>query len=268
MEATSAGSLDYFARLWKLRWFWYSLVQNDLHARYRHSLLGIGWSLARPLCMTGIFCLVFGKLFQMPLEDYAPYVLVGLTIWQFMTESALAGCKSFHSGAAYIRQQAVPLAIFPMRTALGAAFHTSVALLLGLSITWYFKGFDNLAALPALIPSMALLFVLGWSMATVCGLVHTHFPDTSFILELVLQFTFYLTPIIYGPEHYGRFQRYTWLIDYNPIWSVLELVRQPVLNGQLPPLYNVAVSLVFVTVMAVLALVLMRKMERNLVFWI
>src|SRR5262245_23211111 len=268
MEAISIPSWAYLQRIWKLRWFWYSLVENDLRTRYRHSFLGIGWSLARPLGLTVIFCLTIGRLVPTPLEDYAPYALIGLTVWQFITETSNIGCRSFMAGAGYIRQQAVPLAIFPLRMAMGAAFHMSVALVLGVAATWFFKGVGALAPLVALLPSMMLLFVLGWSLATVCGLLHTHFPDTSFILELLLQFTFYLTPIMYTPEVFQRFRRLSWLLDCNPIWSVLELVRRPVLNGQWPPLFNVGVSVLFVSVLTVLAVVGLRKLERNLVFWI
>jgi ABC-type polysaccharide/polyol phosphate export permease len=48
----------------------------------------------------------------------------------------------------------------------------------------------------------------------------------------------------------------------------MELVRQPVLYGVAPPLYNVMVSLGFVTFMVILALLCLRRLERNLVFWI
>lgn len=268
MEATAAFSLHYFRRIWMLRYFWLSLVQNDLHTRYRRSFLGIGWSLARPIGMTAVFCLIFGNLFGIPISEYAPFVLVGLTCWQFLTESIMAGCRTFHSGAAYIRQQRVPLAIFPLRTALGAAFHTGIALTLGLLVTWYFKGFGNLPVIWTIIPSLMLMFVLGWCLAIVAGLANTHFPDTSHILELVLQFMFYLTPIIYRPHNLLTHSRFSWVVDCNPLWSVLELVRQPVLYAQLPPLFNVQVALLFVGGMIVLAVVCLRKLERTLVFWV
>ena len=267
MEAT-APPFDYVRRIWALRWFWSSLVQNDLHTRYRNSFLGVGWSLVRPLGLTLVFCVVFGQLFQIPLEDYAPFVLVGLTLWHFLTETIMNGCRTFIASAAYIRQQSVPLAIFPLRTALSAAFHTGTALLLGLVVTWYFKGFGNLAALPALVPSMLLLFVLGWSLAILCGLAQTHFPDTCYILELLMQFTFYLTPIIYRPMTLQGHARLAWVVDCNPLWSVMELIRQPILYGQWPPLYNVAVSVAFVGLLATLAVVCLKKLERSLVFWI
>jgi lipopolysaccharide transport system permease protein len=267
MDATLAPSWTYFQRIWKLRWFWYSLVENDLQTRYRHSFLGIGWSLVRPLGLTLIFCIVFGRLFQIPLAEYAPFVLVGLTLWQFVVENTTLGCRSFQAGAAYIRQQAVPLAIFPLRMALGAAFHMGVALLLGLAVTWYFSGFINLATLPAVLPALVLFFLFGWSVATICGLSQTHFPDTVYMLELLLQFLFYLTPIMYRPHTIQSQPGLSWVVDCNPLWSLMQLIRQP-LAGQLPSLYNLAVSLVFVGGMTALALWYLRKLERTLVFWI
>ena len=268
MDATAVPSVAYFQRIWQLRWFWYSLVENDLHTRYRHSFLGIGWSLVRPLGLTLIFCVVFGKLFNTPMAEYAPYVLVSLTLWQFVVENATLGCRSFQAGAQYIRQQSVPLAIFPLRMALAAAFHTAVALLLGVAVSWYFSGFGNLAVLPLLLPSLVLLFVFGWSLSTVCGLSQTHFPDTCYILELLLQFMFYLTPIIYRPTMFLEQTHLSWVVYCNPLWSLMELIRQPVLHGMAPPLFNVAVSLAFVGGMVGLALWCLRKLERKLVFWI
>ncbi|MCS7044834.1 MAG: ABC transporter permease [Gemmataceae bacterium] len=267
MEA-APPSLAYLRRIWQVRWFWYSLVANDLQTRYRHSWLGIGWSLARPLGLTLIFCLVFGNLFDIPLRDYAPYVLVGLTVWQFIVEAATVGCRSFQTGAAYIRQHAVPLAIFPLRTALGAAFHLAVALGLGLLVTWLFHGFGKPAVLLTLVPSLLLLFFLGWSVATVCGLLQTHFPDTCYILELLLQFAFYLTPVIYRPTTLRGQERFSWLVDCNPLWSVVEMIRQPVVQGQPPALFHVAVSAAFVAAVTLLAILALRRLERTLVFWL
>src|SRR5476651_1570419 len=128
MDRLVARKADYLIRIWELRYFWCSLVRNDLDNRYKRSFLGIGWSLIRPLAMTAIFCMVFGNLFDLAIEDYAPHLLIGMTIWQFFSESLLQGCNSFVRGATYIRQQRIPLAIFPLRTVLGAGLHFLIAL--------------------------------------------------------------------------------------------------------------------------------------------
>src|SRR3712207_3342312 len=105
----------YFHNIWRLRYFWLSLVQDDLARRYRRSFLGVGWSLVRPLGLTMLFCGVFGQLLDQRVVEYGPFLLLGLTIWQFLAESALHGCHCFQHGGVYLRQQPLPLAIFPLR---------------------------------------------------------------------------------------------------------------------------------------------------------
>src|SRR5438270_581572 len=49
MAAQLLPSADYLYRAYQMRYFWWSLVINDLKNRYRHSFLGIAWSLGRPI---------------------------------------------------------------------------------------------------------------------------------------------------------------------------------------------------------------------------
>jgi lipopolysaccharide transport system permease protein len=269
MESASERHFDYFGRMWKLRYFLFSLVGNDLRSRYRRSFLGIGWSLVRPLSMTLILCLVFQKMFPGSIQEYAPFVLIGMTTWQFLTETILGGCQCFtRGGSAYIRQQPVPLALFPLRTVLGCSFHSLVAFGVGLAVTWCFKGFGNPVPLLFLIPSMALFFLLGWFMAILAGIAQVHFPDTSHLLEISFQFLFYLTPIVYPPEYLHTRSRLAWIIRCNPFTYLLDLVRQPVVYNQLPSLQSIQVALVFISLMGLLAYTALKKTERTLVFWI
>jgi ABC-type polysaccharide/polyol phosphate export permease len=268
MNGLGTTRFDYLSRIWLLRHFWFSLVVNDLSHRYKHSFLGVGWSLVRPLAMTFLFCLVFGQLFQLEPGEYAPHLLIGMTIWQFFLESLLQGSESFVNASAYIRQQPVPLAIFPLRTVMGSAFHTLIALSLALGITLYFKGSLQAAALLWLIPAMVLLFFLTWSLAILSGIMNTHFPDTRHVLEIGLQFLFYLTPIVYKSESLQGRTHLAWLIDCNPMTSILALFRTPIMEGVAPSMHHVSISVGVLAVAGVLAIALLRKLERNLVFWI
>jgi lipopolysaccharide transport system permease protein len=269
MTTMAFGSKEYFIRLFRLRYFLFSLVRNDIRSRYRRSFLGLGWSLIRPLSMTVVMCVVFQKVFQIPNSDYVPFVLIGMATWQFLTECILGGCRSILNGAAYLRQQPVPLAIFPLRTVLGNAFHGMIALTMGLAVTWYFRGFGNLPAVVFLfLPSLILLLILGWFFAIVSSIFQVHFPDTNHLLEVFLQLLFYLTPIIFQPSLMLSWGRLGWIVRCNPFYHVLELVRRPVLFGLPPSLESVLVTFGFVAVMGLLAFFFMRRNERHLVFWI
>lgn len=257
----------YLQSVWQLRYFWMSLVRHDLMTRYRRSVLGIGWSLLHPIGMTCVLCVVFHKLFALEIREYAPFLLAGLAFWSFISNTVLTGCQAFYHAEPYLRQYPAPMAIYPLRVAAGTAFHFLMASSVVLLLAWAAHGFGNLPVLAGLVPAFALLVIFGWSLATLAALANAYFPDMQHVLELALQVLFYLTPIIYPPAIL-RSKGMGWLVDFNPLSAVLDLVRVPVLDGTLPSLssYGLATSLVAVTFgCAVLAL---RRMQSHLIFHI
>ncbi len=259
---------SYLGRLWRLRYFLLSLVAVDLGSRYRRSVLGVGWSLIRPLALTVVFCLVFCNIFNIAAADYAPYVLVGLTVWQFLAEAAVSGCGSLIQGGPYIRQQPVPLALFPLRVVLAAGFHACLSLALAVAITWFFQGPHLTLALVSLLPTLVLLFLLGWCLAILGGVFNALFHDTQHLLEIFLQIFFYLTPIMYPPESIRQRQHFAWLLEMNPLTHVLDAVRQPVLYGAFPALETYGLFILLLAGVGILAMASLRWLERTLVFWL
>ena len=81
----------YLKSVWGCRFFWLSLVRLDLRNRYRGSFLGVGWSLLQPIAMTVIICTMFSTVFKVPLKEFAPLVLSGMTFWAFVVSSTLSG---------------------------------------------------------------------------------------------------------------------------------------------------------------------------------
>lgn len=259
---------SYFGRMVRLRYFLISLVSMDLRSRYKRSYLGMGWSLVRPIAMTTVLCLIFCKIFNLELSEYAPFLLSGLTVWQLFVEAATLGCFSFLQNASYIRQQPIPMAIFPLRVVLGSVFHSLIAMTLVVALAAYFRGPHILAGLIYLPPVLVLLMILCWSVATICGLLHAHFPDTQHLLEIMLQILFYLTPIIYPLETIRARERFAALLNLNPLTHVVEIVRQPLTQGAMPPLTSLAVAATLTLILFGLASVALRKSERTLVFWL
>ena len=159
----------YIGRVWACRYFWLALVKIDLKARYRRSIVGIGWSLIRPLVMTMILCVVFVRLFHRnDVWTYAPYLLAGLTFWDYVSTAMRQGCQCFFQGESYIRQHPTPIAIFPLRIALAETFHFLIAMGVLISLAWYGQGnFANVPALIILLPTMCpVATVIGCLLGT------------------------------------------------------------------------------------------------------
>jgi lipopolysaccharide transport system permease protein len=261
----------YFAGIWRLRYFWMALVRNDLRNRYRRSVIGIGWSLLQPIAMTIVLCAVFCPLLGLKVRDFAPILLSGLTFWGFISAVVMQGCHCFFQGESYTRQHPSPLAIYPLRTTLGAGFHFLLGFGVVVVFVWYMSGFKNPLALLSLVPTFALLFVIGWSLAVCTGVVNVMFQDAQHIIEIVMQIMFYVTPIMYPPWlllNKLKNSHLEWLMNVNPFAVLLELIRQPLLDGQLPSptLVSIGAAVGVVTVgMATLALL---RFEKRLIFYL
>lgn len=290
----------YLGAIWTCRFFWLSLVRMDLRSRYRGSVLGIFWSLLHPLAMTAILCVVFSCAFGQDLRIYAPLVFTGLTFWGFFGYVLVQGCGCFFQGESYIRQFPAPMAIYPLRNVLGAAFHFFIGLLLAIiiglvvgpdsgnnpSVTRLDRSapvcpgpecpnpssapsvtrLDQLLALPSLLPTCILLLLFGWCISILFGLLSVRFRDTRHLAEIGLQGLFYLTPIMYRIETFKDKHRLTKLLECNPLVPFLDLIRDPILLGRVPLMSTYATAGAIVLMLAIASIVALRIEERRLIY--
>lgn len=259
--------VTYAAQIWRCRYFWLNLAKMDLLNRYRRSMLGVGWSLLSPIVMALVLCTVFNNLFQLDARDFWMFLLAGLSFWNFIAASATLGCGCFHQGEAYIRQHRAPLAIYPLRIVLGAAFHLLLALAVVLASGWVFSGSLRAEALWSLLPGLVLLLTFGWALALLCGVATVVFPDVRHLTEIGLSIWFYATPIIY-PTTLLKQRGLGWLVDYNPLAAFADLIRQPLLEGTLPEGAAFATAALTTLAVVVLGALLLARFERRLVFYL
>jgi ABC-type polysaccharide/polyol phosphate export permease len=253
--------------IWKVRHFCLTLVRNDLRNRYRRSLIGVGWSLLHPIAMTAVLSVVFAQLFHANLANFVPYLLVGLVTWSFLAATMSQGCHCFFAAESYIRQQPAPLAIYPLRTVLGAGIHFLIGLAVALVLTWCTRGLGNLPVLVGLLPALLLLFVVGCSLAVFMGVLNVLFQDSQHLTEVFLQILFYATPIFY-PADLWRQRGLAFCVDYNPAAALLDLIREPIVNGRFPSLLAMSVGTASAALAAAAAIAILWRFERRLIFYL
>jgi lipopolysaccharide transport system permease protein len=261
---------QYLSRIWRLRAFWLALVQIDLKNRYRRSLIGVGWSLLHPILMTIVLCTVFSQIFNQPIKIYAPFLLSGLIFWNFITTVVNQGCHCFFLGESYIRQHPAPLAIYPLRTTLGAAIHFGIGLALVLAIVWCVNGLGNAPYLLSLVPSLVLILILGWSLAILMGVLNVLFQDCQHLTEVLLQVLFYVSPIMYDPAKIpGNHPHLVWCMKHlNPLSVMLDLLRIPILSGEIPAATTYMLGIAVAGLAAAAAALTLMKIEKRMIFYL
>jgi lipopolysaccharide transport system permease protein len=224
--------------------------------------------LLNPIAMTTVLCVVFGQLYKLDMRSFGPFLLSGLTFWGFVAAAVMQGCHCFFQGESYIRQHPAPLAIYPLRTTLGAGFHFLLGFAIALVFVWCVHGFGNLPALLSLPPTFVLLFILGWSLAVCMGVANVLFQDSQHLIEVAMQMLFYITPIIYKPEMLLQRRLVAWFIYLNPLAAFLELIRRPLLEGRLPSLWAVGMASLATLLAVGAAALALKRFEKRMIFYL
>ena len=227
--------IQHLKTVWQFRHFWTSLVQLDLRNRYRRSVLGIGWSLLHPLALTVVFCIAFGSILgKEDWRKFAPYLLAGLAVWDFLKGSLTTGCDAFIRNESYIRQSPLPYSIYPLRAVLGTFIHFMISLALVIvAVMILQESTDVLFRFVGAIPAILMLVVFCWSIATIAAFVNAYFHDTKHLIEVVTQLMFFLTPIMFSPQVVVD-KIGSWVLEANPAAYFIMLISHPLAQGTEP----------------------------------
>ena len=132
---------NYWKDLWRYRELFYILSWRDLKVRYKQTIIGVVWSVLRPLLTMMIFTFVFGNIAKFtPPEGikYAVLVFAGLLPWQFFASGLTEASNSLIGNERLISKVYFPRMIIPAASVITSLvdFFISLALMF-LLLIWY-----------------------------------------------------------------------------------------------------------------------------------
>jgi ABC-type polysaccharide/polyol phosphate export permease len=250
----------------RYRFLFEQLVRRELRRKYQGSVLGVAWYLVNPLVLMGAYYLLFGVLFPQPkVADYPLFLMVGLVVWLFFSQSLLGASTSLLDQGALIRKARFPRETVPASVVTVQLVTFLVLLAVVAAVVFAVRGTLGapVVLLPALLAAL-YAFTLGLSLAV--AVLHAYFRDVGPILSAVLLPWFFLSPIFFqvekvAPHHQWARDVLTWA---NPVAPFIVAVRDVVYAGAWPDLpttlYVTGASLLFLAG----GLMLFRALEREL----
>lgn len=186
--------------VWAARLLLLSLIRKELSIRYRGSVLGILWTLIKPLVQLSVYGLVLGVFlgFGDAIPDFGFFMFSGLMLFGLFSEAITLGTTSVLWNAALVKKVALRRELLPLSTT-GVAvvnfFFQVVVLVAAFAVTGHSPALDRL---PYVIPALLIVILLGLSGALLLGALNVYVRDVQFIVEVGLLLLFWLTPILYG----------------------------------------------------------------------
>ena len=208
-----------------------TLVIRDFKIKYKASMLGVLWSFLNPLLMTFVYMFVFSTLFRSSIENFVVYLMSGIILYNFFSESTNLGMQSIVGNAGLITKVYMPKYILPISKVISASINLIISLI-PLMIMMALTGvqFGKSLLLIPVVLFFLILFCVGVSL--ILSAVMVYFRDIQFIWGIFLTVLNFLSPIFY-PESIIP-ARFITLYHMNPMYQYLFFMRTITLGGISP----------------------------------
>lgn len=206
---------------------WPALGWQEVLQRYRRSFLGPFWLTISTGIMVGLMGPLYGRLFGQDIATYFPYVAVSMVLWQTITQIVQDSGVVFIAAEGYIKQVKLPYSVYVLKI----VWKNLIVLMHNLTIVLLVLLFFNppLGVGLLLFPAAVLVFLLNalW-FGILLGMLCARFRDMPLMVTNLMQLAFFLTPIMWHPQMLGRHQ---WVVNFNPLFHVLETMRAPLVGA-------------------------------------
>lgn len=256
---------NYWNDLWRFKELFYILSWRDVKVKYKQAVLGVLWSVLRPLLTMLIFTVVFSYIAKMHADIKAPYplfVFAGMLPWQFFS-SALTECSnSLITNTNLITKVYFPRLIVPASAVIASFvdFLISLALLFVLLVYYQFLPPIQILLLPVFL---LLSFLCSFSIGLYLTALNVKYRDFRYIIPFIVQFGLYASPVGYSSAVIPH--KWRLLFDMNPMVGVIDGFRWCILGGELntDAQISISISVAISLIMLVIAVKYFRRTEKT-----
>jgi lipopolysaccharide transport system permease protein len=215
-----------FRSLWDFRGFVFGAVKREFQTRYLGSLLGSVWAVLNPLAMIVVFTLIFSQVMGSRLPNntggtfgYSIYLCAALLPWNWFAELITRLNTVFIDNGNLIKKASFPRICLPtiavistsIHFAIGFGLFVSFLLLIGHVPVW------TLLAFPVVL-AIQIGFALG--LGLLLGTLNVFFRDVGQFTGVLLQFWFWLTPVVYVADVLPPALRSA--LGFNPVAPIVD----------------------------------------------
>jgi len=253
----------YWKDLWKFRGLFYFLSWRDILVRYKQTVIGIAWSIIRPLITMLVFTVIFGKLAHLP-DQGVPYILLvcaGMLPWQFFSNAFTESANSLISNSNMLSKVYFPRLIVPASAVIVSLVDLAIsfAILIGLMIYYQFIPGLQILFLPVFV-LYACMLTLGAGFFI--SALNVRYRDFRYIVPFIVQFGLYISPVGFSSDVVP--EKWKLIYSLNPMVSVIDGFRWCILGGENPLMQRAFLnSLIITLVLFIGGLRYFRRMEKR-----
>jgi len=235
---------------------------TGLRSRYARSAIGQLWLTLFTMIQIGVTGVVWSLIWGMEIKDYLPYVGLGHVIYLYASQSINESTGCIAAEARLFYNDPMPL----LMAVLAHLYKHFIVFVHNIPIIILLLIYGNISSewhISALFLAPVLIFIFMSSIFL--SIVANRYRDVTQVIALIFQLTFLVTPIMWKLDFVPEEYRIFFLL--NPMASMLELLRNPLLNM---PYSELALSILvgWTAIFTLGATWAYKKYRRHFIFWL
>ena len=250
------------AGLWHI---WIRLGLQDVRLKFRRSAVGVGWIFVNLAVLVSAIGFIYANLLGQDTREFIPYLTIGMILWGYFTSSIVDGGNAFVHSEGYIKQISLPIYVYIFRYFVSIGVTTLIAMLAYLIVAVIYQvplGAGTLFAIPGLLMVMTTSLLL----ITIFAHLNARFRDVAHLASVGMQVLFYVTPVIFPAELLRRRADLSFVVNLNPMYHLLEVVRRPLLAGVPADGFSYLAAGSVMVVLAAVAAAVIATNQRRIVY--
>lgn len=243
-------------------------VKREFQSKYSYSLLGAAWTVINPLAMIFVYTVIFSQVMRARIPGvnnsfaYGIYLCAGSLTWGFFVELVVRGQNIFLENANLLKKINIPRVALPLILLINCSVNFFIVFLIFIAasiLAGFWPGWSFFAFFPVLF--IQICFGLG--LGIILGVLNVFFRDVGYLFGVVVQFWFWLTPIVYPAEILPDSIK-IWA-QFNPMYALVCAYQGLFVLGRWPNWTSLIYPAIFASVLCVIAVKLYRNHAGELV---
>jgi lipopolysaccharide transport system permease protein len=226
------GLSHYWRDLWNYRELFYFLSWRDIMVRYKQTIIGVAWSVIRPVMTMVVFTVIFGKLANLPSAGvpYPILVFAALLPWQFFANSIGEGSNALVANSSLLTKVYFPRLIMPASSAIVSLidFLISFVILLIMSVYYQFIPSWQIVFIPLFL---ALAFMASMGISLWLSALNVKYRDFRYIVPFIIQFGLYISPVGFISDIVPA--KWRLIYSLNPMAGIIDGFRWSIIGNNI-----------------------------------
>ena len=241
------------------------LVGRDFAVKYRRSYLGLLWTIINPLMTMIVMSSVFAFIFNIQVQYYSVYLIIGNVVFNFFSEATQLALTSIVGSGQLIKKVYMPKYIFPLSKVM-FSFVNFLITLIPVAIMMAF--YRIVPSVYIVLLPIIWIYLFGFSLGIglMMATCQVSMRDTQYLYGILITLWTYLTPIFYTVESLSPVMQRIML--FNPMYIYINATRQLLVYHLLPEPVQMIGGLLYAVFFLTAGMIIFYKHQKKFILHI